>query len=195
MSKVSRSDVFVRDEKGADWFNDFLESYAENKEAYVQDVLDAMTGKQDKQADTVQSMVEKYREMVGLDILADEDEPELVVKASAPPISKRAKEEEEELDIVLLIEKDPQLKNDLESICHHSGGHKNTHSILNFLKERLGEDKVSFSDDNLTGYIDGIKDKYKVEVNDQYEPGKVGLEHQDSPEDQMADYIAHGLGK
>jgi hypothetical protein len=76
MSKITRNDVFVRDEKGPEWFNDFLRSFSEQKTSGVlQDILDTITN---KKLQTVDGVVKNYREQVGLDILGSADDDDLV---------------------------------------------------------------------------------------------------------------------
>lgn len=106
-------------------------------------------------------------------------------------ISKRA--EEEQKSVILLIEEDPKLKNNLNSICEKSGGHRDTLSIINFLRGVLGKEVVSFSDDDLKEYIEHIKNKYKQDLEEDVDAGLVGLED-DKGENQKADYIEHGKG-
>lgn len=196
MSRITRSDVYVRDEKGGEWFQDFLKSLAENKEAYVQDVLDAMN---QKKGETVESVVEKYREATGLDtIAAEQKEDGLVATASASrPLSIRhnAMLSEPEGEVILVIEKDPDIKADLESICEHSGGTKETLAILSFLRDKLGNELVSFSDEDLMEYIEDLKKKYYQEKEEpKGNAGKVGTDTEESPDDAAADYVTHGKG-
>lgn len=189
--RITRSDIYIRDEKGGDWFEEFLNSYAK-KESNAQDVLDAMN---QKRGETVESVVEQYRKMTGLDSDASEEHDGLTATASTQPLSMRHAHmmQEPQSEVVILIEKDPEIKADIESICEHSGGTKETHAILNFLRERLGRELVSFSDEDLSKYIEDIKGKYYEE---KHEPrgniGRVGTESEDSPEDDAADYMTHG---
>lgn len=69
MSKIHRTDEYEKQGKVVDWINDFLTSYAGRSS--IQDMLDFITG---KQAQTVEGVVAKYREMAGLDKIADEIE-------------------------------------------------------------------------------------------------------------------------
>lgn len=194
MSKITRSDVFIRDEQGGDWFQDFLRSFSENKEAYVQDVLDAIN---EKRGNSVESVVQQYREATGLDSIADEKkEDKMVSTASMRPLSKRhAHMLQEPGEVIVVIEQDPALKADLESLCEHSGGTKETHAILSFLRDKLGKELVSFSDEDLMKYIEDLKDKYYEEKDEpEGNAGKVGTDSEDNPEDNAADYITHGNG-
>jgi len=54
MTTVSRNNIYVRDERGGDWFNEFLESFANDKPSSVQDVLEAINN---KRTETVESVV------------------------------------------------------------------------------------------------------------------------------------------
>lgn len=126
------------------------------------------------------------------------DKPAKEVKMSSlRPLSIRHAAElkcEDKPSVVLIIEKDPKIKADLHSLCQHSGGHKGIHSIIQFLRETLGNDLVSFSDNDLNEYIEKIKSQYKQELNEtQGDPGMVGLDGDDT--DQVADYITHGKGR
>lgn len=203
MSKITRSDVYSRDEAGGDWFQEFLRSYADVKESSTnQEILEAMTS---KQGETVESVVSNYRTMTGLDVMAEAlDADEIVATASSEvakpprPLSCRAEHTHEEAapeSVIVLIEKDEHLKGDVESLCEHSGGTKETHSILNFLRGKLGSDVVSFSDDDLLEYIEGIKSQYYEEHDaPRGNAGKVGLDGGDHSEGDVAEYQSHGRG-
>lgn len=193
--KISRNDVYIRDEKGPEWFEDFLRSLAQ--QSTTQNILDAINK---KRGETVEGVVSKYRAMVGLDALADDDKTEIQIKSKAlRPISVRhAKElDKDKKDVVVIIESDPKLKADFESILKGSGGTKNTHAILHFLRGLLGSDLVSYSDDHLIQYIDEMKKKY---VNTNFEEpsgnaGRVGTEPIEEFNDHAADFMGHGKGK
>jgi len=285
--KINRNDIFVRDESGPSWFNEFLHSFAEQKEGSAVDILNAI---QKKKSETVQGVVERYREMVGLDIVADADDKNTVknagevdqnymshlkpgkyiaeeegfmrdvetgerapaylddivckdcnekmplgVKKSAAgyflgrscncgPYSRESgyfgtREDAEnelkfyqnptrleanirplsirhakELDAVSLITNDPKIVQDIESLCEHSGGTKNTHSIINYLREKLGKD-ISYSDKDLAKYIEDVKKKYMEQTEDlNNDVGRIGLDNEENPDDAAADYIEHGKG-
>lgn len=306
--KISRNDVYIRDEKGPEWFEDFLRSLAQ--QSTTQNILDAINK---KRGETVEGVVSKYRAMVGLDALADDSENDINKEAShsisfdefwknspktvqlkndimdfsqslntwnlkydafpdvkkwidehmkgfpygheevykylsdvmknradnywnvsyefraqpdhkqlmgiladlagdegkekkvsektsqLKPISVRhAKElDKDKKDVVVIIEGDPKLKADFESILKGSGGTKNTHAILHFLRGLLGSDLVSYSDDHLIQYIDEMKKKY---VNTNFEEpsgnaGRVGTEPIEEFNDHAADFMGHGKGK
>lgn len=190
--KIYRNDIYVRSEQGPEWFNDFLRSLAEEKEGSTQDIIDAI---QYKKSETVQGVVEEYRKMVGLDnIKASSDKPELVLKAGRPLSIRHAVPFKSE-DIVSAIEKDPKLKEDIRSLCRHSGGTKNTHAIINHLREKLGKHLVSYSDSDLIKYIEKAKEEYQDDTEEQsIDIGRVGTDTEDHPEDNVADYITHGKG-
>ena len=192
MSKITRNDLYVRSEKGPEWFNDFLRSLAEEKESSVKDVIDAI---QYKKSETVKSVVDEYRKMVGLDNIEASDEKELVSRASRPLSTRHAAIINEPDDIVTVIEKDPALREDIRSLCEHSAGTKDTISIINHLREKLGKDKVSYSDDDLIKYIEKAKNKYLGNIEEKSaDAGRVGTDSDDHPEDNAADYITHGKG-
>lgn len=299
MSKITRSDVYARDERGGSWFEDFLESFAQEKEAYTQEIMNAI---HNKKSQSVQGIVDQYREMVGLDSVAntDDDESEgTVVRASMfekvyknspktlelkekiedfgdrlshwnlerdefpdvdkwvdenmkdfpygqdevksylgdvmtrrsqiywntsldsrmypdkkrllgilsdlagdegkssenKPLSTRHANLEKQKNVVDIIENDPELKNDIVSLCRHSGGNKSIHSIIDRIREKLGRDLVSYSDSSLIDYINKIKEDFKEPRNkDNSDIGMVGTESEESPEDNAADYITHGKG-
>lgn len=91
MAEVSRNDLYMRDERGPEWFDEFLRSLANSKESSsVQDILNAI---HNKRGETVESVVRQYREQVGLDIVqsADTDDKSSVKQASAKvrPLSIR----------------------------------------------------------------------------------------------------------
>lgn len=190
MSKITRSDVFMKSEKGGDWFDDFLESLAaENKEAYTQEIIDTITN---TKANTVEGVVSQYREMVGLDTIANDKDAEIKATASSSISIRQAKEkDDEDVNVVLMIEDDPRLKSNVESMCEHSGGTKDTHSILSFLREELGNELVSFSDQELIDYIKDIKEQYHTHNEDCADgiEGKVGLEGGNEYSDDTAEYM------
>jgi ATP-dependent DNA ligase len=68
---ITRNDIYVRDEKGPDWFNDFLQSFAKSKPASIQDILDAINN---KRSATVEDVVSMYRDQVGLDLIANSED-------------------------------------------------------------------------------------------------------------------------
>ena len=207
--RVSRSDVYVRSERGGDWVEDFLNDFANNKQANNENVAsEIMRAIHDKEAKTVESVVQSYREMVGLDTLLD-DQPQdaLVSTASvkrARALSKRAGEEKEdepvevvegEEPVMLIIQRHPNVERDVESLCRHSGGNKSVHAIINYLRNILGNELISYTDDSLLGYVQEVKDKYKREDGSAAEDSDVGLvgtESLDYHDDDTADYITHG---
>jgi len=194
MYKITRSDTYSRDENGPSWFNDFLESFASRKESSIQDMLDAMNQK--KQGDTVESVVSKYREATGLDMITAEPVEGETKTASNnfKPLSCRHASEKEQ-NAILVIEQNPNLKSDIESICEHSGGTKDTHAIIRFLRNELGPETgrelMKFSDDELIEYIEELKGKYYAPASDpRGNAGRIGLD--DDDENDIADYITHG---
>lgn len=190
--KINRSDVFIRDEKGGKWFEEFLQSFAEEKEGSTREVIDAI---QHKKSETVQGVVEEYRKMVGLDSAASSEDGNIVVTASVRPLSIRHAQELNATNVISEIEQDPKLIEDMRSLCEHSGGTKNTHAIINFLRGKLGKELVRYSDKDLVEYIESMKRGYQEEFEEQRgNAGKVGIDVEDHPEDNAADYITHGKG-
>jgi ATP-dependent DNA ligase len=105
-------------------------------------------------------------------------------------LSKRAAEEAK--SVVVLIEENPKIKSDVHSICEHSGGHRDTVSIINFLRNMLGKEVVSFSDGDLKEYIESVRKKYQKDLQEpDVDAGLVGLDDT-KHEDNTADYIEHG---
>lgn len=193
MSKVCRNDVYVRDEKGPDWFQDFLRILAGEK-TQTENILEAINN---KRGETVESVVNKYRQAVGLDNLKANEDTEIAKTASVRPLSVRhaqmLNDDQENKSVILIIEKDPKVKSDLESLLENSSGTKNTHAILNFLKGALGNDVVSYSDDDLVGYIENMKKKYTNSLQDEKSNiGGIGAEDNGEYDDQVADFVEHG---
>jgi len=186
MTKVSRSDIFARSEHGGEWFNEFLHSFAKTRQESVQEILSAIN---DKKAETVESVVQQYREQVGLDSLAAEDS---VVKTAATLRKISIRHADEGTSALEMVKKDPKLMGAIDSFCEHSGGTKNTISILNYLRNILGNDVVNYSDEDLKEFIDGRKKRFKVDDNEDYNID-VGLVGQDIDEDadEIADYQTH----
>lgn len=207
MSNVNRSDVYARGEKGPEWFNDFLNRIASGsyETASVQDILSAIYN---KRSETVDSVVQDYREKVGLDLIRSTDESDENVKQSSRkedekisqafrPLSIRHAAAEEE-SIVDKIKSDPDLESALDSLCKHSGGNKTIQSLINYLRDRLGND-VSFSDNQLVQYLEDKKNQFKENAekeNSEY-VGLVGIteDSADNREDDLADYIKNDGAK
>lgn len=196
MSKISRNDVFVRSERGPDWLDDFLHIYSQSSKSpsSIDEILSAINN---KKAETVESVVENYRKQVGLDALADDENNESHVKqASRTPLSIRHAQLNNEDSIVLVIKQDPSMIKAIDSFCEHSGGTKNTHSIINFLRSKLGKEKVSYTDQDLIDYIEERKSSFRkddVEADENKDVGEAGLSNvEDDYGDRMADYVQHG---
>jgi hypothetical protein len=192
---ISRSDIYAKDERGGDWFQEFLCSLA-GQSSNMQEILEAITGQHGK---SVQSIVQQYRKDVGLDIvggLEDEQVKEASVKntevkmsqASFRPLSIRHAQDHS--SIIDMIEKDPKAVRDIESHCRGSGGFKSTISIINIIRKMFPDELISFTDKDLVAYIERIKDSHKAES------GKVdiadvgaGTRIGDNNDDNAADYI------
>jgi len=189
MSIVSRSDVFVRDERGGEWFDEFLRSMAEKNPSTVQEVMNIIT---DKKGQTVESVVQSYREQVGLDALSQEDTGgEQVKKAHFRPLSIRHAKMGPAESSLPKLKGNPEIMKDIDSMCEHSGGTKNTLSIMNFLRDRYGKELVSFSDQELRDYIEQRKKRFYNESDEVYDVGLVGQERHEDFEDDIADYQTH----
>lgn len=195
MTKVSRDDVFIRDEKGPDWFEDFLRSFSSNeKNSSVQDIIDAMTN---RRGNTIESVVQSYREQVGLDALANDTEEDVNIKEASTielefsrKLSIRQAEQENK-SVVDIINSDSSIKAAIDSMLEHSGGTKKVHSIIGFLRDRLGENTVSYTDKELNKYIIDRK-KHFSSLTEEEGPANVGLIGlDDDHDDDVADYVLH----
>ena len=189
MSYVSRNDMYARDEKGGEWFDQFLRSMADQKSSTIKDVLDAI---QEKRGETVKSVIEEYRKMVGLDAFSTLEHDAGIISEASRPLSIRHAEEQNAMDV---LKNDHKLQEDVRSLCEHSGGTKNTISILNFLRDRMGKGLVSYSDKDLLEYIEQIKSRYYEDHEEpQGDVGRVGTDSADGMDSTDADYITHGKG-
>ena len=196
MTKVTRNDLFVRDENGPDWFNEFLRSFSNSKPSTVNDILEAITN---KKGETVESVVQSYREQVGLDALSQPEDTDNIKTSttkqasSVRPLSIRHAQEENK-SVVEMIESSPELRSAVDSFCEHSGGTKNTHSIIRFLRDRLGKNAVSYTDEELLDYIEQRKDRFRKDIKEdnKVDFGLVGTDAQEDYEDNVADYTSHG---
>lgn len=190
MTNVSRSDVYARDEKGPDWFNDLLESLANQKPGTVQDILGAI---KNTEAKSVDSVVQNYRKQVGLDALtADTRDHETIKEASKKfrPLSIRHFAEKQ--SALALVESDEGLKQMIDSFCQHSGGTKSTHSIIARLREQLGDNSIDYNDEDLNNYIESRKNYFKHDMTDKVlDVGLVGTDSNEEPADLTADYATY----
>lgn len=185
--KIYRNDIYVRSESGGAWFNEFLHSLAETKESSYQELIDAINY---KKSETVKGVVDEYRKMVGLDRVESSSDNSSECRSLSVRHAKIL-----DNDIVSIIEKDPKLREEIRSLCEHSGGTKNTHSIIDHLRGKLGKELVSYSNSDLVDYIEKAKKEYQGDVEEQSaDVGRVGIETEDNPEDNVADYITHGKG-
>lgn len=192
MSIVSRNEIYVKAERGGDWLNEFLRIYAEMKPqpSSIDDILRAIT---DKRGETVESVVQKYREQTGLDALSN-DEPAQIKTASFTPLSIRHANLNASQSVLTVIQNDPSIQKAIDSLCEHSGGNKSTHAIINFLRNKLGKELVSYTDQDLIKYIEDRKKSFKKEepAEDLADVGKAGLDSKENYGDDVADYIQHG---
>src|SRR5271157_2565285 len=107
--KITRTEEFARDERGPDWFRDFLLSLSGEKTAGIQDVLDLMNNTKGK---AVEKLVKSYRDQVGLDILLSEPDDEELTKSAASdikPIAPMKLKKIESLDDILKTHKPEDL--------------------------------------------------------------------------------------
>jgi len=95
-------------------------------------------------------------------------------------------------NIVSIITNDPELKKAIDSFCEHSGGHKSTHSMIQYLREKLGHELVRFSDKDLIAYIEDKKKGCKhLTTEEDIDVGRVGIDENDYHDDDVADYVSH----
>ena len=194
MSNVARNDLYARDERGPEWFNDFLKSLADSPEkpTSIQEILSAINN---KRGETVEGVVQDYRERVGLDLVhSSEDQADdgTVKQASKRfrPLSIRHAVDQSAVD---KIKGDSSLSSALESMCRHSGGTKKLQSLISFLRDKLGDD-ISFSDTELVKYLKECKEKFKEDITPDLDGDYVGLvgikdDSSGSRDDDLADYI------
>lgn len=199
MTEVSRNDLYMKDEKGPEWFDDFLRSLADNaNEASVdQEIMSAINN---KRGETVESVVRDYREQVGLDIVqsSDDDEGSSVKQASikTKPFKPLSIRHAEQKSIVDDIKQRDGLVNALESMCKHSGGTVKMPALINFLRKEIGNN-VSFADEGLKEYLTELKEKFmeaKTPEESSY-VGLVGLTDDDNYDDDAADYATYDGAK
>lgn len=190
MTVVSRSDVFVRSEKGGEWLEEFVHRMANQNPSTLQNIMDIITNQQGK---SVSSVVEDYRKQVGMDAISQDDKNDEQIKnASNKPLSIRHAKVQSARTILPELKKNPDIIKDIDSLCEHSGGTKNTLSIVNYLRSKFGKDIVSFSDQELKDYIEERKNMfYKGKSDETYDVGLVGQETQNDFHDDVADYQAH----
>lgn len=196
MSIISRSSTYIKSEKGGDWFDEFLRTYANsgNNFSPVSDIVSAISS---KQAETVDSVVRKYREQVGLDIIANDSNDNIKI-ASNNNISlsiRQANLNNNKNNVLVIIKNDPSIVKAIDSLCQHSGGNKNTHAIISYLRDKLGTDLINYTDKDLINYINDIKSKYKLDNSKEdnaIDIGSLGVDVSEQFEDNVADYITHG---
>lgn len=188
MTKVSRNDLFARDERGPEWFNEFLYNFANSPPSSIQEILSAINN---KKSETVEGLVQSYREQVGLDSLSEIEDAENIKIASENirPLSVRHAELLEK-SVLQRIKEDPNILADIDSFFEHSGGTKKIESVLTFLREKLGGE-VSFSDKELRDYLDERKNHFRrgLEFGQPGDVGRVGVSPEDQFDDDKADYI------
>jgi len=126
----------------------------------------------------------------------EEEKRTTVKKASTNfrPLSIRHAEEAP--SVVQMIKDDPKVNEAVESHCEHSGGTKNIHTLIHFLRDLLGKD-VSFSDEELKEYLEERKMRYKEEAPDKGSEnvGRIGIDSKEDHDDDMADYMRYDGSK
>jgi len=135
----------------------------------------------------------KFRHM-GWSRLRPDKAPKEVKMATFRPISVRQAAEYKSM--LAVITNDPKLKEAIESFVRNSGGHKSTYSIINFLREKMGNELVRFTDEELKKYIEDRKEEFKQTKNqgdeDFADVGLVGTDSNEEYHDDVADYFNHG---
>lgn len=153
-----------------------------SKSAYsFEDILGRVV---DKKLETVQGVVDRYKEMIGLaDINNEED-----FKKEADDIKSEA-----ESEIVQKIEDDQGLKSDIESMFEHSGGHKDVYSVVKLLRNYFNDDLVTYSDKELVDYIKKIQSQYKKDLpKPDVDAGNLGAQD-DLRDNTEAEYYTNSL--
>lgn len=87
MTKISRADIYARDEKGPSWFDEFLHSMAGHQQpSNIQEILEMINNTRGKSIDSV---MQQYKEETGLNLInsALDDEPFTKSAAGLGPIS------------------------------------------------------------------------------------------------------------
>lgn len=123
-------------------------------------------------------------------IRPDKSPKEVKMKTAIRKISIRQVE-----NIIDVLNNNPELKEIIDSFCINSGGTKNTHSIINYLRKKLGNNLVRFSDKDLIKYIEERKENFKDHHSNDFaahDVGRVGIDVEENYGDQVADYYSHG---
>lgn len=193
MTIVSRSDIYVRDERGPDWFNDFLHQLAGTEPSSVQEILSAI---HNKRTETVESVVQSYRDQIGIDNLSFSEDEDLTKQASVKNRPLSIRHAMDNKSVVQLIEDDQGLKAKIDSHCEHTGGTKNTEALISFLRTILGH-QVSFSDKELREYLEGRKNRFKDHIpeSSSEDVGRIGTDSSEKHDDDVADYMTHDGNK
>ena len=194
MVKITHSDVYIRDESGPEWFRDFIRSFSKDKCSTTQDILGVINN---KKSEAVSDVVDNYKELTGFNqLLKDKDGNGIISKASSKPLSIRHAAIEQ--NVVDVIKSDYNLSAAVDSFCEHTGGNKKIHSIINFLRDKLGPELISHNNQDLVDYINSRKDFFKDDITNECEDvdkniGMVGKNNTNcNYDDDIADYITHG---
>lgn len=177
MSKISRSDTYEKSESGGSWFEEFLR-ICKDKDQVLDNVIN-------KKSESISEVVQQYREMVGLDLIKTAN-----TKYNFISIRQANK---------INLDDYPEIKKIIDSFCMNSGGTKSVHSIINYLRTKMGNDVIRFSDEDLIKYIEERREHYR-DYNNENESsandvGKVGIEPDNDYDDNVADYYSHGNPK
>ena len=178
----TRSDDFMKPEKGGEWFDDLLKQLATTTD---QEITSIITG---TQMETVESLTEKYKEQVGLNLIAKEESKVITASVKNKPLSKRAEVKKSIKDL-------PQVQQAVDSFCQHTGGTKSTHSIINNLRKMLGKENVSYTDQELLDYINERKKQFYTSDKEDmsHDIGAAGTDKNYT--DDAADYANRGVIK
>lgn len=185
MSKISRNNMKVRDETGPDWFNDFLMNISKTSSNTTQEILSTI---HNSEPNTVEGVVARYRESVGLDAMAL-SEPAIKKASVRRALSSR----DVELTVVDKIKESEEAQLYLESIFKGTGGTKGMTSVIRRLKEILPEVAIRYRDKDLLEYLSELRNNhYRPPGARAIDYGVVGTEEIDSDaDDHMADYIKY----
>lgn len=196
----------MRDENGGDWFQEFLKTmaYPNSQPTSVQEILESITN---TRSATVEGVIQNYRDQVGLDIISsDEDGQIKTASVKERPLSKRDSNTRylstrhagmgPVITVMPKLKENNKLLKSIDSFCEHSGGTKNTPSIINHLREMLGTDLVSYTDKELKDYIEERKKHFNEDDDqDDYEVGLVGQDKAEDYDDDIADYQTYNGAK
>ena len=188
---MKRDYTYARGEKGPDWFNEFLDSFARSSDNTTNDILSIINN---KNGETVESMVRSYREQVGLDLIAQDDQ-ELTKTADLKKISIRHNDYNDS-NVVDMIKNDELIMAEIDSLCKHSGGHKSVYSLINHLRKFFGSDVVKLYDEELINFLQDKLDSYRVDDIEEFnDVGAIGVDPGTEYNDNLAEYALNNGAK